>query len=265
MEQKQKTRRARPFLAASLSACCSAWTVPCTLTSSSRRMRNLSHPQPSCTALPTGSAARQLSEAESRAAHRPALAIFAPQTVAPPSDKPTTSCTPCAPSTATPPDATPRGPPHGAAGPLSTSSAPQASARTRSDSIITCSGTWRNLGKYATPPGWFQPPGYSPPWLSSTPTATPAAQALAPRGDVRAPNELCIPVVQPIVGGSSPFSKTSQQACFVCGLAGHAQYECPARFFVTSDRPIPGFLASGSRTRWPGAAATYLPQLGSHS
>ena len=86
-------------------------------------------------------------------------------------------------------------------------------------------------GEYAIPPGWAPPP----------PQAASPAKPRPPAGA-----KLTIPTAQTIVGASSPLSISSPHACDHCQIIGHAQYECPKRYYDQFGRPLPGFTASGT-------------------
>ena len=90
-------------------------------------------------------------------------------------------------------------------------------------------------GEYEVPPGWVPPP-------LARQRATP------PDSSKRTPiaSALCIPTARAINGSSSPFITQTVHACDACGTPGHAQYECPKRFFETFLQPLPGFLPSGA-------------------
>ena len=92
-------------------------------------------------------------------------------------------------------------------------------------------------GEYPTPPGWTPPP---PPAPSPAKPRTPAGA------------KLTIPTAQTIVGASSPLSVSSPHPCDHCQMIGHAQYECPKRYYDQFGRPLPGFTASGTHdpTAW---------------
>ena len=96
---------------------------------------------------------------------------------------------------------------------------------------------------------WPSGPGSHP----SPPGAIPT-----PPGRARLSDTLNIPVARPLVGASSPFSSTSTLLCLFCNLPGHAQYECPKRFFDTYGSPLPGHLASGDPdpAAWTGCDLT---------
>ena len=94
-------------------------------------------------------------------------------------------------------------------------------------------------GEYAPPAGWLPPPSGAPPAGGAGP-APPSG-----RGRTTGTSDLCIPVARDIVTTSSPFASAPTWPCEVCKRTGHAQYECPRRFFTTYNRPLPGFLPSG--------------------
>jgi hypothetical protein len=96
-------------------------------------------------------------------------------------------------------------------------------------------------GEYSTPPGWVPPPGALSSWPGGPLPPTP------PLGKTGTASQLNIPVAPPIVGASSPFSVATTQPCLVCHRPGHAQYECPKRFFDTYGIPLPGHLPSGDQ------------------
>ena len=52
-------------------------------------------------------------------------------------------------------------------------------------------------------------------------------------------------VAASLVTTSSPFTTTSRSPCLHCNIPGHAQYECPRRFFELFRAPLPGFLPTG--------------------
>ena len=91
-------------------------------------------------------------------------------------------------------------------------------------------------GEYAPPPGWLPPPDSAPPTAGASVTGNARARISA---------ALCIPVARDLVTDSSPFTVSSVHPCEVCKRPGHAQYECPRRFFTTYHRPLPGFLPGG--------------------
>ena len=100
----------------------------------------------------------------------------------------------------------------------------------RTDSSGALFHTMWYSGEYSCPPGWVPPPGYSPP-----------AGSLLPDRRMG----LTIPVAASLVTTSSPFTTTSRSPCLHCNIPGHAQYECPRRFFELFRAPLPGFLPTG--------------------
>eukprot|EP00291_Cryptomonas_curvata_P030757 CAMPEP_0172214092 /NCGR_PEP_ID=MMETSP1050-20130122/37968_1 /TAXON_ID=233186 /ORGANISM="Cryptomonas curvata, Strain CCAP979/52" /LENGTH=769 /DNA_ID=CAMNT_0012895021 /DNA_START=580 /DNA_END=2888 /DNA_ORIENTATION=- len=88
-------------------------------------------------------------------------------------------------------------------------------------------------GEYSCPPGWSPTPG--PPGTTPTPPGRPPVRG----------SSLSIPVASALITTASPFTAAPREPCHYCGLSGHAQYECPRRFFETYSSPLPGFLPSG--------------------
>ena len=114
-------------------------------------------------------------------------------------------------------------------------------------------------GEYSTPPAWLPPPGPRAAWPSGPGShPSPPGAIPTPPGRARLSDTLNIPVARPLVGASSPFPSASSQQCLFCNLPGHAQYECPKRFFDTYGSPLPGHLASGEPdpAAWTGGDLT---------
>ena len=89
-------------------------------------------------------------------------------------------------------------------------------------------------GEYSCPAGWGPSP-LGPPGPAATPPGRPVVRG----------STLSVPVASALISTASPFTSPPREPCHHCGLMGHAQYECPRRFFETYASPLPGFLPSG--------------------
>ena len=80
--------------------------------------------------------------------------------------------------------------------------------------------------------------------MGFTPTPAVAASGGRPSRSANS-SALSIPTARSLVARSSPFLAASPNPCDYCGVAGHAQYECPRRFADTYHRALPGFTTHG--------------------
>ena len=127
---------------------------------------------------------------------------------------------------------------------------------------LTLNGPAPGQHSAASPPAHHSglPPPYTPtthsgppPAATPVPYTTPTRLAIGPPPTTPTPPiiktrplaALCIPPSRSIVTTSSPFTTSSPNACDFCQRVGHAQYECPKRFFETLGRQLPGFLPTG--------------------